>query len=144
MDTFWLKVVGGGLRGAPIPNDWRSWANGLMERASITTRRPSMKAGDGIVYYAAGTGLIFAAGEIVSHPYERPESREDANWPWRVDISLDPTATKQFVHEGIRLKAIGVDPKSIRQKGHIRITKRQYDRALQALRNQTVPAAMRS
>lgn len=133
MDTYWLKVVGGGLRGGPIPDDWRSWANGLMERASITSRRPSMKAGDGIAYYAAGHKLVFAAGQIVSHPYERSDSHEDANWPWRVDIRLDPNATKRFVHEGVRLEEIGVDPKSVRQQSHIRITSHQYEKALQLL-----------
>jgi len=96
-----------------------------------------MKTGDGIVYYAAGFGLLFAAGTVASHPYFDPADGEE-DWPWRVDVSLDEESSLRFIHHGVSLDEASIDGRdlrrSIRQKSHIRLTENEYRAAIGALR----------
>jgi len=96
-----------------------------------------MKTGDRIVYYAAGFGLIFAAGVITSHPYLRRSDGEE-DWPWRVDVTLDEECSLRFIHNGISLEDVSVDGRdlrrSVRQKSQIRLREDEYHAAVAALR----------
>lgn len=132
MRDFWLKALGMGARGEPLPDDWKSWKSGLLGKALIFPRRPNIERGDGLILYAAGTRLIFAVGEATSYPYQRDG---DSPWPWHIDIHY--THSRDFVHDGIPLTAIDVEgrglPKLMRRRSHIRLRPREYDAAMQLL-----------
>ena len=140
--SFWLKTFGMGARESRMPDDWRS-VKVLTEHAT-SKRNSSMKKGDGIVYYAAGFGLLFAAGTVTSHPYFAPEDGEE-DWPWRVDVSLDEESSLRFIHHGVSLDEASVDGRdlrrSIRQKSHIRLSENEYRSAIEALRRAVAGAS---
>src|SRR4051794_10084626 len=118
---YWLKALGMGARGQQMPDDWRSI--NVLTHAATFGREPSVKAGDGIVYYASGKGLVFAAGEVTSYPY-RAEDPSEANWPWRVNVRLDTQV--EYIHEGTPLESLNVGDRdlrsSMRRHSHIRLS----------------------
>jgi hypothetical protein len=117
-----------------MPDDWRSIK--VLTHAATFGRHPSVKAGDGIVYYASGKGLVFAAGEVTSYPYEA-ESPTETHWPWRVNVRLD--WSKPFIHEGVALENLNVDGRdlrvSMRRRSHIRLSEKEYEAAIAALKS---------
>jgi hypothetical protein len=129
---YWLKALGMGARGQQMPDDWRSIT--VLTHSATFAREPSLKAGDGIVYYASGKGLIFAAGEVTSYPY-RAEDPSESNWPWRVNVRLDHQ--KEWIHEGAALETLNVGDRdirvSMRRRSHIRLTEDEYNAAVAAL-----------
>ncbi len=131
--TYWLKLLGMGLRGKPLDDDWMTTHGGILDRAVMFSREPSIKKGDAIVFYAAGKRVIFAIAEATSFPYQNSEV--DQNWPWLVNIRY--WHKRSFLHDGIPLSVMNVDrrdiAKSIRQKGHIKLTKAEYEAAARAL-----------
>ena len=129
---FWLKALGMGARGQRMPDDWRSII--VLTHAATFSREPSLKAGDGIVYYGSGWGLIFAAGVVTSYPY-RSDDPSDADWPWRVNVRLD--WQKEWIHDGPPLETLNVGDRdvrvSMRRRSHIRLTEDEYNAAVAAL-----------
>ncbi|HET7484312.1 MAG TPA: hypothetical protein VFJ64_02940 [Solirubrobacterales bacterium] len=134
MSDHWLKALGMGARGQQIPDDWSSVADGLFHNAITFAARPGLAKGDGVVLYAAGTGLIFAVGSVTSYPYL---AEEDATtgWPWRVNVKLDHW--RQFIHDGEPLSALSVEDRDLRKvikrRSHIRLSDAEYAAATQAL-----------
>lgn len=132
---YWLKTFGMGARESRMPDDWRSVR--VLTAHATSKRNSSMKTGDGIVYYAAGFGLLFAAGTVTSYPYIEPTDGEE-EWPWRVDVSLDEGASLRFIHHGVSLDEVSIDGRdlgrSIRQKSHIRLSETEHAAAIAALR----------
>lgn len=130
---YWLKALGTSATGQQMPDDWRSIE--VLTHAATFGRHPSLKAGDGIVYYATGRGLIFAAGEVTSYPYQA-ESETETHWPWRVNVRLD--WNKPFIHEGVPLEHLNVDGRdlrvSMRRRSHIRLSEAEYETAVNALK----------
>ena len=124
---YWLKALG--TSSDPMPDDWRSIK--VLTHAATFGRHPSVKAGDGI-YYATGKGVIFAAGDVTSYPYQA-ESPTETHWSWRVNVRLDHQ--KDFIHNGASLDDLSVDGrdlrKSIRQQSHVRLSKAEYDAAIE-------------
>lgn len=96
-------------------------------------RRPSIRAGDRLVLYAAGSPAAFGAGrfyavvEVLADPRPGPVQR----WPWEV-----PTA---IIIAGPRLERcptldeIGVKSTSVRRHSHIRLSDEQGHRAEELL-----------
>lgn len=130
---YWLKALGMGARGQQMPDDWRSIS--VLTRAATFGREPSVKTGDRIVYYAAGKGLVFAAGEVTSYPY-RAEDPSEGDWPWRVNVRLD--LQKEWIHDGAPLETLNVGKRdirvSMRRRSHIRLTEDEYNAAVDALK----------
>jgi len=130
---YWLKALGMGARGQQMPDDWRSIT--VLTHAATFGREPSVKAGDGIVYYASGKGLVFAAGDVTSYPY-RAESPTETDWPWRVNVRLDWSV--DYIHEGVPLEDLNVNGRdlrrSMRRRSHIRLSEKEYEAAVNALR----------
>lgn len=95
-------------------------------------RRPSIRRGDQLVIYAAGSareygeGRVFAVEECVS---EEPEPSGHERWRWEirtrrsisVPLAIAPT-----------LRDIAVSTRSIGRHSHIRMTDRQGELALEA------------
>ena len=59
---YWLKMLGGGPREKLLRDDWTNERSGLLLHSATFTRRPGIRAGDGIVYCAVGHRRVFAAG----------------------------------------------------------------------------------
>ena len=130
---YWLKALGTSAPGDQMPDDWRIT---VLTRAATFSRRPSVKAGDGIVYYATGWGLVFAAGEVTSYPYlSKADAPTEEGYPWWVNVRLD--WSRRFIHDGVPLDRLNVEGRdlrrSIRQHGHIRLREKEYEAAVNAL-----------
>jgi hypothetical protein len=93
-----------------------------------------MRTGDGIVYYASGTGLIFAVGKITSYPF-RSEDPEHQGWPWRAKVKL--SHWRDFIPDGVPLEALNVEERDLRQtikrRSHIRLSEAEYREAVRLL-----------
>jgi hypothetical protein len=131
---YWLKGLGGGKREAWLRDDWQNERDGLLLRSATFGRRPSMRTGDGIVYYAVGHQVVFAAGTVESLPWKE-ESDGETRWPWRVRVKLPLMV--DFVHDGVPLDDLNVDERflrsSIKQHSHIRLSAAEYKAAVDLL-----------
>lgn len=129
----WLKSLGYGARGRQLPDRWDSVEDVNLRETVTFPQRPSVQPGDGLILYAAGTGLFFAAGEARSWPYEEG----DSDWPWRVDYDL--IAAVDHVRHGISIDELEVDGRRhnvrIRRRSHVNLTDAEFDAAVEALRN---------
>lgn len=139
MATLWLKALG--LNGYPVVDDWANKLHGpqkaTLDKKVMFPRKPHIKPGDRLVYYAVGKGVIFAEGEALSIPYEdQPIVAQDGRpYPWWVDVRIDHRRT--FVHQGIPLNTISVSDRQLsllmRRRSHIRLTRAEYNAAVRAL-----------
>lgn len=131
--AYWLKMLGGGLRQQLLRDDWMNEKEGLLLRCATFARRPGIRTGDGIVYYAAGHRVFFAAGQATSLPYL--DADDETRWPWRVNVTL-PWRT-EFVHDGVPMEHLNIDGRdlrdSIKQHSHIRLSESEYTEALRRL-----------
>jgi|GEM_PF-3379089 len=134
MADNWIKALGMGARGGQLRDDWGNERDGLFHRALTFARRPGLTKGDGVVLYAAGVGLVFAAGRVTSHAYL--DATDTTAWPWRVNIKLDEA--REFLHDGEPLEVLNVEErdlrKAIKRRSHIRLSYAEFDAAVRALR----------
>jgi hypothetical protein len=128
----WLKSLGFADEKRRVPDRWDSERDGLLRRAVAFPQKPDVQPGDGIVMYASGTGLFFAAAEATSYPYKEG----DSDWPWHVDVEI--VASVNFVRHGIPLETIAVDGREhnvrIRRRSHVNLTNTEFEAAVDALR----------
>ena len=87
--------------------------------------------GDGVVFAASGWSRVFAAGEVVDGPDRSSRPRWGPRWPWVLKARIAVWVEK--VEDGPKVADAGL-PRSY-GSGYLRITKDQYDTALEALRN---------
>lgn len=134
MNDYWIKALGMGAREQQLPDHWADIDNGIFHRELTSAVRPGMRTGEGIVYYASGTGLIFAVGETTSFPY-RNDDPEHQGWPWRVKVKL--LHWRDFISDGVPLEALNVEERDLRQvikrRSHIRLSEAEYDEAVRLL-----------
>ena len=134
MNDYWIKALGMGAREQQLPDHWADIDNGIFHRELTSAVRPGMRTGEGIVYYASGTGLIFAVGEITSFPY-RNDDPEHQGWPWRVKVKL--SHWRDSISDGVPLEALNVGERDLRQvikrRSHIRLSEAEYDEAVRLL-----------
>jgi hypothetical protein len=140
MNDYWIKALGMGAREQQLPDRWDEIGNGLFRHELTSGVRPGMRTGEGIVYYASGTGLIFAVGEITSFPF-RSDDPDQPHWPWRVKVKL--THWRDFIPDGVPLEALNVEERDLRQtikrRSHIRLSAAEYDEAVRLL---AIPAGV--
>ena len=133
MADSWIKSLGMGARDRRLRDDWRNERDGLLDKALPFSGRPGLAKGDGVVLYAAGTGLIFAIGKVTSHPYR--DEADNTNWPWRVNIALD--SAREFLHEGESLEILNVEGRDLRRvikrRSHVRLSDAEFQAAVRAL-----------
>lgn len=129
---YWVKALGSA--GDPLPDDWRTIPE--LESSVMFARKPMIRRGDKIVYYAAGHRLVFAHGEVVSHPYQPatlPKGLEE--YPWYVDVRLE--YAEDYIRHGVPLSELSVGERmitaSIRRRSHIQLIHAEYLAALDAL-----------
>lgn len=125
--TVWLKAIGAqGLQPDEIWWDERNRDEGV----DFPLRPKSVRPGDLLVVYAAGTGKIVGAMEVTGPWYE---ARRYPRWPYRVDTKI---LAARPVSQGIPLELLSGEReigKSIRQKSHIRLSEGEASKALEAL-----------
>ncbi len=135
MRRYWLKALGSAAN--PIADDWTTAANGILTRHATFARKPDVRAGDSVIYYAAGSKLIFAEGDVTSHPYEN--GNDSPAWPWRVDVELE--VAKRFVHDGARLELLNVPTSRnavglrIKRRSHVQLSEEEFEAGVRALRD---------
>ena len=93
------------------------------------SRRPSLRAGDRIVYWAVGSGRVLPDGEarffaLARVLSERPEQCTHPRWPWKVDVEFI-TAVERL-SDAPRLSDIDARP---RRNPEVRLTDAQGHRA---------------
>ena len=91
-------------------------------------RRPRMRPGDRLVYYAPIWQCVFALVEVVAEPQRNGTSER---WPWTVEVA--PLLVIPRLDDAPPVQAIGVAPRSMSQQSHIRIEPRHLELALEAL-----------
>lgn len=124
--TVWLKAIGAqGLQPDEIWWDERSRDDGV----DFPYRPKSIRPGDLLVVYAAGTGKIVGVMEVTSPWYE---DRRYPRWPYRMDTKI---LKARPVSKGVSLELLNGEReigKSIRQKSHVRLSDVEAEKALQA------------
>lgn len=134
MSDYWIKALGTSAPGGQLADDWRSAREGLFRNVITFAAKPGLAKRDGVVLYATGTGLIFAAGSVTSYPYLCEEDSK-TDWPWQVNVDL--THQREFVHDGEPLEALNVEErdlrKSIKRRSHIRLSEAEFEAAVSAL-----------
>lgn len=130
MRDKWIKSLGMGARGERFQDDWTRYQKGFFMGAVTFKQEPSLRTGDGIVYYGSGWGLVFAVGTVTSHPY-RVDERWTADWPWVVKVALDHWC--EFIHDGVPLDGLNVEERdlrdTIRRRSHIRLSDPEFKAA---------------
>ena len=132
--AFWLKAFGSAAK--QLDDKWQTVRNGVLTKAATFAKKPMVAKGDRIVFYAAGKKLIFAAGEVTSHPYKDPTNSPE--FPWRVDVKRD--MKKATIHDGAVLDLVQA-PSShndirlrIQRRSHVQLNEDEYNAALAALK----------
>ena len=123
--AWWLKIAG--TAETPFTAEMDLWQETRpLGRWSRFPRRPSVRAGDRMVVYAAGSGRDFGVGrlmavvDVLSDPRATLESRR---WPWAVEVEL--TAASPRLALAPTIHDIGVSARSLGRHSHIRLTDEQ-------------------
>lgn len=128
--THWLKMHGTG--NARLPDEWLP-ERGYLLQATFFPRRPRVKPGDELIYYAAGWHRLFAAVEVSEPPTEGIDHPNDPErWPW--SVAIWPIMFVPRLGSGVPLDDIGVSRLSVRRQSHIKISADQFDEAVELLR----------
>jgi hypothetical protein len=121
---WWIKVAGSSE--SPFTrDDWEP----LSER-SLFPRRPTIRGGDRLIVYAAGSGAvygegrIFAVQEVIS---DVPEPSGHPRWKWALRVRT-LHAVPRLSHAPT-LWQIGVAARSLSQHSHISLTPEQGEAA---------------
>jgi hypothetical protein len=126
--AYWLK--GAGTSASPLADDWPSTS--LLWRTANFPRRPSIRAGDRIVYWAIGSGRLFEDREprffAIANVLSDPGQCAHPRWPWKVDV--DFLAAVSALRDAPPLSEI--DARAHRSP-HVRLTDAQGRRAEQRL-----------
>jgi hypothetical protein len=131
---YWLRVSG--TNDDPVKNDWQaepSHAGGKRGERSMFSRHPTVKEGDRLVLYAAGSPQTYGAGRFyaVVQATTDPMPRDTGRWPWEVETAM--VVAGGLLENCPTLDDIGVKPTSVRRQSHIRITHEQGVRAEELL-----------
>ncbi len=128
----WLKPLG--AAGSPLENHWLSGRNDLLVGVDFASEPRSVLIGDKLVLYAAVHRRIFGIAEVTSDAYR---ANRHPRWPYRCDVQLlvavpllanAPPLDEVVVTRGARDLFL-----SVRQKPYVELTRREYQRAVEAL-----------
>jgi hypothetical protein len=135
--AWWIRVMGTG-RHAYTQERWDERRARVAREGSglaMFAKRPTVKRGDRMVAYAAGSaaeygeGRFIAVEEVLS---EEPEPSGHERWRWQ--MRTRPLLAIEDISYAPALRDIEVSPKSLRQHSHIRLTEEQGLRAMELLR----------
>ena len=130
---YFVKVTGTGT--SPFDtDDWRPRRDAWWREqgpVSAFPRRPRIARGDRLVNYAAGSARRFGSAriylleEVVSDEPE-PTGR-NPRWPWVVEVR--ELVSVPLLSHAPAIEDIGVQPRSLSQQSHIRISTEQGELA---------------
>jgi hypothetical protein len=124
--AVWLKAIG--AQGWPVEEVW--WdERGRASHIDFPYRPRSIRPGDLLVIYAAGTGRVVGILEVVSTWYA---GGENPRWPYRMNTVVRAATV---VSDGVPLDSLSAERalgKSIRQKSHVRLSEDEAERAIAA------------
>ena len=124
--AVWLKAFG--AQGSPIDEVW--WKENDPDHLVDFPFRPkSIKVGDLLVLYAAGTGKLVGVARVTDRWF-RADRYE--RWPWAIPAEILVAKT---LSDGVPLDLLSgerVIGKSIRQKSHVRLSPDEAAKALAA------------
>ncbi len=127
--AWWLKTAGTG--DTPFTAEMDRWQDVRpLGRSSRFPRRPSVRAGDRMVVYAAGSARDFGEGRLMAvvRVLTDPEATlESVRWPLAVEVEV--TAVAPRLSRAPTLYDIGVIPRSLGRHSHVRLTDGQGERA---------------
>jgi len=131
--SAWLKPIGGGS--GQTPENWYVEWWDVLDMACFP-RRPSVRVGDFLVYYAAGLGRICGIVKVNSAPIQGrfPEKWTEENrkrWPWSVGVELRLAIPANDLAP--TLGDIDVRTLSVRRQSHIALTREQFSKAASVL-----------
>jgi hypothetical protein len=129
--SAWLKPLG--AAGAPLDNHWLKARSDLLIGVDFPSEPRSVTVGDKLVLYASTHRRIFGVAEVASDPYL---ANRHPRWPYRCDIRMllavpllqEAPLLDELIARGGRDLYL-----SVRQKPYVRLTDREYLRAVQAL-----------
>ena len=130
----WLKSVGSA--DDQLQERWLENRDWLLEAVWFPKHPRSIRAGDLLVYYAAGKGKLPAVVEVAADEVQesRNHPRYSARWPWR--MSVRPCLVVPSLSAAPELGAAGIDPLRVRRQSHIRLENAE----LELVRKAFVPA----
>lgn len=121
----WIKSVG--AQGAEMARDWRETESHLLSDVYFSKHPRSIRAGDVLVYYAAGWGRFVALMQIesdeVTDTAEHPRNADR----WRWSMSVRPVVTLPM-EIGPTLAEAGIEPLRLRRQSHILLNAAEYHR----------------
>ena len=127
--AWWLKIAGTGE--TPFTAEMDRWQSVRpLGRSSRFPRRPSVRAGDRMVIYAAGSARDFGEGRLIAVVgvlTDPAPTLESVRWPWSVEVEVMAVAPR--LSRAPTLYDIGVIPRSLGRHSHIRLTEEQGDLA---------------
>jgi hypothetical protein len=122
MPRYWLKITGD--KDYTIKSDWRpDYERWIRERHGSTfPRRPTIRAGDFLVLYAAGSPKVFGKGKVyaVEIATSDPRRGDHERWPFLVETVLHVAGPR--LEECPNLDDIGVSTMAVRRQSHIRLS----------------------
>ncbi len=128
--AVWLKAIG--AQGWPADEKWWN-ENNRGQHIDFPYRPKSIRPGDLMVMYAAGTGKVVG---IVRAAGEYYEGGNQERWPYRIDTELVKAVP---ISQGVDLHGLSTERelgKSIRQKSHVRLSEAEAAAALAAFDEQ--------
>jgi hypothetical protein len=125
---LWLKALGSGTD--PLPPNWIQSRSELLKSIRFPPKRvPTLLEDDLVLYYAAGWQKIFAAAQLIRDVRHAPSGSK--NYPWKADVRVFLLVPN--LEYAPDLRRAGINPLSVRNKSHIRITPQQYREAVAGL-----------
>lgn len=127
----WLKPLG--ATGSALENHWTKARSDLLIGVDFSNEPRSIESGDKLVLYAAVHRRVFGIAEVTSAPYR---ANRHPRWPYRCDARVlvavpllhDAPPLDELIARGGRDLYL-----SVRQKPYVKLTPREYHRAIEAL-----------
>ena len=122
----WIKTIGSA--DDRLKERWLEERGFLLESVWFPKHPRSLRAGDLLVYYAAGMGVFPAVVELTSSDVEEdpPHPRHAKRWPWR--MSVRPRLVIPTLSDAPTLADSGINPLRLRRQSHILLSRPEWER----------------
>lgn len=120
----WIKTIGSSED--QLQEDWLDDRGFLLESVFFPKHPRSLRAGDLLVYYAAGRGVFPAVVEITSDEVHEDlrHPKHAQRWPWR--MSVRPRLVIPKLSQSPRLEDVSIDSLRLRRQSHILLSESEW------------------
>lgn len=121
----WIKTIGSAED--PLQEDWLDERGFLLDSVYFPKHPRSLRAGDLLVYYAAGHGVFPAVVEITSDEVheDRRHPKHAQRWPWRMQVRSRLVIPK--LSQSPQLGDVSIDSLRLRRQSHILLKADEWD-----------------